>query len=65
MTFQTSTDQEEAWAEQLKYHCARRIWFQRNEKTPSGKSTWADGFSKKFGEPYHEYAERMRKKKLE
>ena len=55
--------QENQWADQIKYHAARAIWHKRRATVPSGKYSWAIWFEKKYGEPYLEYVERIKKQK--
>ena len=63
MGLQTSPEEEREWKEQIKYHAARAIWHKRRATVPSGKYSWAIWFEKKYGEPYLEYVERMKKQK--
>jgi hypothetical protein len=34
---------------QIEYHAARRIWKNRDQMTPSGTTTWARWFTRRFG----------------
>ncbi len=65
MDYQTSIEQEQKWAEEIKYYAARSIWHKRTKKAPIGPGTWGVWFERKFGEPYMEYVERMKRQKAE
>ena len=56
---------EKRWADDLKYHAARGIWFKRNERTPSGKSTWLMWLEKKFSDSYMDYVAAKKEEKAQ
>jgi len=49
--------------ESLKRCNARELWRKREEETPSGRMTWGEWFTQKFGETLEQYAERLKQER--
>jgi hypothetical protein len=55
---------EEELAESIKYHAARFVWVNKNQRTPR-RIPWPVWFEKKFGEPFNEFVQRKSQEKRE
>lgn len=46
--------------ERLKYFAAKSAWHRRDQRTPSGRCTWAQWWENRYGERLAGYVERLR-----
>mgnify|MGYP003137993445 FL=1 len=61
-----STDeQEEKWADEIKYYAARYIYFKQNKPVPYQRTnkTWREWWEAKYKTSYQDYIEEMAAKK--
>ena len=58
----STKEQEEKWAEEIKYFAARFVWTRRHQKTPKNL-TWEQWWERRFQDSFREYTEKLMDKK--
>ena len=58
----STKEQEEKWAEEIKFIAARFFWTRRHHKTPKN-FTWEQWWERRFQDSFREYTEKLMAKK--